>query len=438
MQLDRLAFDQQRLERLDTETVQGRGAVQKHRVLADDVGEDVPHLRQLALDHLLGGLDGGRLAAGLQLGVDERLEQLKRHLLGQTALVQTQGWAHGDDRAAGVVDALTQQVLTETPLLALDHVGQRLQRTLVGAGDGATATTVVEQRIDGLLQHALLVAHDDVRCVEVEQTLQAVVAVDHATVQIVEIRGREAAAIQRYQRTQVRRQHGQHFHHHPRRIVAGALEGFEQLQTLGQLLDLGLGVGLRDLFAQTLDLFLEIDILEHRLDGLGTHAGVEVIAELLEGLEVLLVVEQLATLEGGHAGIDDHEALEIEHALDVAQGHVHQHADARRQRLQKPDVGDRASQLDVPHALAAHGGLGDFDAALFADDAAVLHALVLAAQALVVLHRTEDLGAEQAITLGLESPVVDGLRLLDLAKGPGADHVRRRERDLDRVELVGL
>ena len=58
------------------------------------------------------------------------------------------------------------------------------------------------------------------------------------------------------------------------------------------------------------------------------------------------------------------------------------------------------------------------DAALLADDALVLHALVLAAQALVVLDRPEDARAEQAVALGLEGAVVDRLRLLDLAVGP--------------------
>ena len=47
MQLDRLAFDQHRLERLDAEAVQGRRAVQQHRMLADDLLEDVPHFRPL-------------------------------------------------------------------------------------------------------------------------------------------------------------------------------------------------------------------------------------------------------------------------------------------------------------------------------------------------------------------------------------------------------
>src|SRR3546814_4552803 len=52
MQLDRLAFDQGRLERLDAQTMQGRRAIQQHRMLADHLFEDVPDLRPLLLDHL--------------------------------------------------------------------------------------------------------------------------------------------------------------------------------------------------------------------------------------------------------------------------------------------------------------------------------------------------------------------------------------------------
>jgi hypothetical protein len=61
-----------------------------------------------------------------------------------------------------------------------------------------------------------------------------------------------------------------------------------------------------------------------------------------------------------------------------------------------------------PEALAAHLRLDDLDAALLADDAAVLHALVLAAVALVVLDGPEDLRAEQAVPFRLEGAVVDG------------------------------
>src|SRR5207253_5630639 len=96
------------------------------------------------------------------------------------------------------------------------------------------------------------------------------------------------------------------------------------------------------------------------------------------------------------------------------------------------------SELDMAHALAADLRDGDLDAALLADDALVLHALVLAAQALVILDRTEDARAEQAVTLGLERAIVDGFRLLDLAERPRADTVRRGDADLDLVEGLGL
>ncbi len=134
--------------------------------------------------------------------------------------MQTQRRADHDDRTARVVNALTQQVLPEAALLAFNHVGERLQRALVSAGNRPAATTVVEQRVNRFLQHALFVAHDDVRRGEIEQPTQTVVTVDHPAIQIIQIGGCEPAAIKRYQRTQIRRQHRQHGHDHPLRPVA--------------------------------------------------------------------------------------------------------------------------------------------------------------------------------------------------------------------------
>src|ERR671938_741664 len=93
-------------------------------------------------------------------------------------------------------------------------------------------------------------------------------------------------------------------------------------------------------------------------------------------------------------------------------------------------------KLDVAHAVAAHLREGHLDAALLADDAAILHALVLAAQALIVLDRAEDARAEEAVPLRLERAVVDRLRLLDLAVGPGADALGARDRDADLIEAL--
>src|SRR3954467_11555106 len=95
---------------------------------------------------------------------------------------------------------------------------------------------------------------------------------------------------------------------------------------------------------------------------------------------------------------------------------------------------DRSCEFDVTHALASDARQRHLDRALFADDALVLHPLVLAAQALVILDRPEDAGAEQAVALGLEGPVVDGFRLLDLAVGPRQNLLRGRNRDPDLVE----
>ncbi len=90
----------------------------------DDVFEHVPDLWATALDHTLRVLDVLRKLKVNETLHDERLEQLKRHELRQTTLVQTKRRTSHDDRTARIVDALSEQVLTETSLLTLQHVGQ--------------------------------------------------------------------------------------------------------------------------------------------------------------------------------------------------------------------------------------------------------------------------------------------------------------------------
>src|SRR5262247_4082166 len=97
-------------------------------------------------------------------------------------------------------------------------------------------------------------------------------------------------------------------------------------------------------------------------------------------------------------------------------------------------MGHRRGQLDVAHALAPHAREGDLNRALLADDTLVLHALVLAAQAFIVLDRAEDARAEQAITFRLKGAVVDRLRLFDFTVRPRQNLFRARNRDADLVE----
>ena len=219
MHLDRLALDERRLERLDAEAMQRRCAVQQHRVLLDHLFEDVPDLALHLVDVPLGRLD---VLDDLPLDEpahDERLEELERHQLRQAALVELEVRAGDDHRAAGVVDALAEQVLAEPALLALEHVGERLERPVARARHRAAAAAVVEQRVDGLLQHALLVVDDDLRRAEVEQPLEAVVPVDHAAVEVVQVRRREAAAVELHHRAQLRRDHRHGLEDHPLGLV---------------------------------------------------------------------------------------------------------------------------------------------------------------------------------------------------------------------------
>src|SRR5262249_42093208 len=153
--------------------------------------------------------------------------------------------------------------------------------------------------------------------------------------------------------------------------------------------------------------------LEHLADGLrADHGGEAVGAELLLRLEILVLRQKLTVLKRRETGLKHDVIFEVEDALEGLERHVEQKPETRRQRLQEPDMRDRRRQFDMAHALAPHAAERHLDRALLADDTLVLHALVLAAQALVVLDRPEDARAEQAVALGLEGAVVDGLRLL--------------------------
>ena len=560
--LDGLALDQHGLEGLDAEAVQGRGAVEQHRVLPDDLLQHVPDLGHHRVDQLLGRLDVLDLLALDQAAHDERLEELEGHQLRQAALVQAQLGAGHDDRAARIVDALAEQVLTEAALLALEHVGERLQRPVARAGDGAPAPAVVEERVDGLLQHPLLVVHDDLGRAEVEEPLEAVVAVDDAAVQVVQVAGGEAATVELHHRAQLRRDDRDRLEHHPLGAVGAAAERGGHLEAL-QGARLALALGGLDGLAQRLGLGVEVDLAEQLADRRGAHAALEEVGEavgraeplahLAEQLLVRLDLARLEVLEGepgaGEAvdrllrvaldvlqrdvgllaevglgllavGVGQlaarlgvlvgavalevvdpvvvlvgearglalaqplHPAVEalaqleqalllvnaelldggvdlvleavelaraallvdlghdrggeVEDLLQLLGGDVQHVADPARDALEEPDVADGRGQVDVAHALAADLRPRHLDAAALADDALVADALVLTAVALPVLGRTEDLLAEEAVLLGLQRAVVDGLGLGDLARAPLPDLLGGGQTDGDGVEIVDV
>ena len=124
MQLDGLAFNHLRLECLDTQTVQCRRTVEQYRVTLHHIFQNVPDNRFLAVYNLLGRLHGLHDTALDQLTDDERFVEFGSHQLGNTALAHLQLRTNDNNRTCGVVDTLTQQVLTETSLLTLQAIGE--------------------------------------------------------------------------------------------------------------------------------------------------------------------------------------------------------------------------------------------------------------------------------------------------------------------------
>ena len=154
---------------------------------SDHLFEDVPDLVVLALEHLLGGLDRVGVAELLEPADDERLEQFERDLLRQAALVQLQFGADDDHRTGRVVDALAEQVLAEAALLALDHVGQGLERAVDEPSTGPLQRLLSNSASTDCCSIRFSLRMMTSGAFRSTQLLQPVVAVDDAAVEVVQV-----------------------------------------------------------------------------------------------------------------------------------------------------------------------------------------------------------------------------------------------------------
>ncbi len=128
-----------------------------------------PNLRSFTLDEALGRLDRRSLATQLQLLENEGLEELERHLLRQTALVQAQLRTDHDDRAAGVVDALAEQVLAEPALLALIMSASDFKGRLLVPVMARPRRPLSNRASTASCSMRFSFAHDDVRRIQLEE-----------------------------------------------------------------------------------------------------------------------------------------------------------------------------------------------------------------------------------------------------------------------------
>src|SRR5439155_710219 len=117
----------------------------------------------------------------------------------------------------------------------------------------------------------------------------------------------------------------------------------------------------------------------------------------------------------------------IDDLLELTEGDVEQIAHGTGQGLEEPDMRHGNGEFYMPHPFPPHLTERHFDAAAVADHAAITNSLVLAAMAFPVLDGTEDALAEEAVLLGLEGAVVDGLGLGDFAPAPPAPQALQLE-----------
>ena len=290
--------------------------------------------------------------------------------------------------------------------------------------------TVVKERVNGLLEHALLVPDNDFRSLEKEQVLKTVVAVDDATVEVVQVGGGETAAFEGHKRTQIRWDDREHELNHPLRARLGCREALGDLETLGELLLVLLGLGGSEFLLELHGECREVDLLEQLHDRFCAHHGFEgSVAVCVFRFTDFHFGEELADLEGGVTLVGDNVILVIDYALKLAGAHVEHQADAGRHALVEPDMGNWHSKLDVSHALAANATQGHLDAAAVADNALVLDALVFSTGAFPVPCGSEDALAEKAALFRFEGTVVDRLGVFHLTLGPRPDDFRRGHGD---------
>ena len=438
MQLDGLAFDEDGFERLNSKTVQGRRPIQHDGVFPDDFIKDIPYLWPFLFHDLFGGLDGDGEPLFPKFPIDEGLEKLQGHPFGKATFVQFQFRPHHDHGTTGIVHPFPKEILAEPALLSPQHIAEGLEGAFVGSHDGAPSFPIVEKGVHRLLQHPLLIPDDDVRGIQLQESLQAVVPIDDPTIEIVQIRGGKPSPIKRNEGTKVGGQYRDHGQNHPLGLVPGTDKRIHDFQAFYNLFLLGLGIGVFEFRSQRLCQGLQVQVLQEFPDRLRANPGAEVPPLSVIEIPIPFLREELPPLQRGILGIQDYVGFKIEDALQLADGHVKQCPQFARDALQKPDMGHGARQLDMAEAFPANLGLDNLYSALLTDNPAVFHPLILSAITLVILDGSENPGTKEAILFRFEGPIIDRFRFLHLTVRQGLNLFRRSQSDPYGIKFRGF
>ena len=432
-----LTWNQDRLKRLNSQTVKRWCTVQKNWVLLDNVFQDVHNNFVTTVDHTLSGTNVTSQVTSNQFLHDEWAEQFHSHWTWQSHLVHLQERTNVDNWTSWVVNTLTKQVLTETSLLTLKHVWQWLQWTVTRTRYRTSATTVVNQRVDGFLQHTLFVLNDNARCVQLQQTLQTVVTVDNTTVQIVQVRRCKTSTFQLHHWTQVRWDNRNNIHNHPLWLVTRLNKSFDDVQTTNGANTL-LTSGLTQFCLQRFNFSFKISICQQRLYSFSTHTRFKSVTVFGLQLTVLTFWQQLLLSQRCITGLSNHVWCEVDNLFQWTWWHIQDQSHTWWNSLEIPDVWYRSGQLNVTHTLTTDLWWRYFNATTVTNDSLVTNTLVLSASTFIILGRSKDTLVEKSILFWLERTIVDCLRLLNFTIRPAANLVWTSQSDLHAFKLIDI
>ncbi len=182
-----LSFDKYGFKSLYPKAVKRRRPVEHYGMILDYALKYGPDFVPASFDKSSCALDVGGKAAFDQLVHDKRLEELKRHLLRQTALVDLQAGSDNDDGASRIVNSFSKQILTETSFFAPEQVCKALEGPVACPKHCLAPAAVVYQSIHRFLEHPLLVAHYDLRGFQLLKLAKAVVSVYDPAVEVIEV-----------------------------------------------------------------------------------------------------------------------------------------------------------------------------------------------------------------------------------------------------------
>lgn len=343
-----------------------------------------------------------------------------------------------DDGATGIIDALAEEILTEAALLAFEHIGERFEWAIAGTGDGSAAPSVIDEGVDGLLEHTLFIANDNIWSLEFEKAIKAIIAINDAAIEVVEIGSGESAAVELNHRAQFWGDNGDNVHNHPFGAIAGFAEGFDDFESANGA-NAFLTVGGIEFVAEFLSEGVEVKGFKKELDSLRAHADFEGIAAEFFFFETELTFgEEFLRFHIGIAGIKDNVRGEVKNALQSAGRHIEQKPHAGGDTFEVPDMRDGCGEFDMAHAFSANFSASDFDAAAVADSAFIADAFIFTAMAFPIASGTENAFAEEAVAFGLEGAIVDSFGLFNFAVRPFANFLWRGEANAHGVEKINV